>query len=256
MRPAQEFNEVQRLTAGGMNDCAIARRTGIPRPTVRDWRCRPQIRPRERASSACNIDHDFSALPKTAYSYLLGLHFGDGCIARNGRVWRLRIILDKKYPAIIDRCRGAIDVLMPGQRAAVLQRARSCVEVSLYSNTGPASYPSTAPARSTQDASRWSRGSRRWSTTPRKSSSPVSSTATAVASSPTTVGSGACLITSRTDPKTSSGFTAALDALDIPLTRPDWRTIAIYRKAATARLDEFVGPKDRAVPLNCVHYTA
>jgi hypothetical protein len=162
----------------------------------------------------------------------------------------------KKYPAIIDRCRGAIDVLMPGQRAAVLQRARRCVEVSLYSNTGPASYPSTAPARSTQDASRWSRGSRRWSTTPRKSSSPVSSTATAVASSPTTVGSGACLITSRTDPKTSSGFTAALDALDIPLTRPDWRTIAIYRKAATARLDEFVGPKDRAVPLNCVHYTA
>ena len=26
--------------------------------------------------------------------------------------------------------------------------------------------------------------------------------------------------------------------------------------AATARLDEFVGPKDRAVPLNGVHYTA
>jgi hypothetical protein len=146
MRPAQEFNEVQRLTAGGMKDCAIARRTGIPRPTVRDWRCRPQIRPRERASSACNIDHDFSALPKTAYSYLLGLHFGDGCIARNGRVWRLRIILDKKYPAIIDRCRGAIDVLMPGQRAAVLQRARMCRSVAVLKHW-PCLIPQHGPGK-------------------------------------------------------------------------------------------------------------
>jgi hypothetical protein len=39
-------------------------------------------------------------------------------------------------------------------------------------------------------------------------------------------------------------FTAALDALEIPWTR------------STARLDEFVGPKDIAVPLNDVHYTA
>lgn len=29
-----------------------------------------------------------------------------------------------------------------------------------------------------------------------------------------------------------------------------------YRKAATARLDTFIGPKDRAVPLNGVHYAA
>jgi len=51
-------------------------------------------------------------------------------------------------------------------------------------------------------------------------------------------------------------FTAALDALNITWTRSDWHTISIYRKAATARLDTFVGPKDVAVPLNGVHYTA
>ena len=33
-------------------------------------------------------------------------------------------------------------------------------------------------------------------------------------------------------------------------------SVSIYRKAATARLDEFIGPKDRAVPLKGVHYTA
>jgi hypothetical protein len=51
-------------------------------------------------------------------------------------------------------------------------------------------------------------------------------------------------------------FTAALDAVGIPWTRSSKKIGSIYRKAATARLDEFVGPKDRAVPLNGVHYTA
>jgi len=51
-------------------------------------------------------------------------------------------------------------------------------------------------------------------------------------------------------------FTAALDALEIPWTRSTKYIVSIYRKAATARLDTFIGPKDRAVPLNGVHYTA
>ena len=51
-------------------------------------------------------------------------------------------------------------------------------------------------------------------------------------------------------------FTDALDALGIPWRPSNKHTISIYRKAATARLDEFIGPKDRAVPLNGVHYAA
>ena len=51
-------------------------------------------------------------------------------------------------------------------------------------------------------------------------------------------------------------FTAALDALDIPWTRSSKKIVSIYRKSATARLDTFIGPKSRAVPLNGVHYTA
>jgi hypothetical protein len=51
-------------------------------------------------------------------------------------------------------------------------------------------------------------------------------------------------------------FTAALDALDIPWTRSTKYVVSICRKGATARLDTFIGPKDRAVPLNNVHYKA
>jgi hypothetical protein len=44
--------------------------------------------------------------------------------------------------------------------------------------------------------------------------------------------------------------------LATPWTRSTKYIVSVYRKAATANLDEFVGPMDRAVPLNGVHYTA
>src|ERR1700687_2165610 len=70
----------------------------------------------------CGVAHDFSLIPAEAYCYVLGLYLGDGCISRHRRVWRLRITLDKKYPAIIDRCRAALDTLMHGQHAGIVQR--------------------------------------------------------------------------------------------------------------------------------------
>jgi hypothetical protein len=80
MRSADEFDEVQRLLALGMNDCAAARLTGIPRPTIRDWRRRPPVGLQMRTSSHSRADHDFTALPAAPYSYLLGMYLGDGCI--------------------------------------------------------------------------------------------------------------------------------------------------------------------------------
>ena len=64
-----------------------------------------------------------------------------------GRVWRLRIMLDDKYPKIIDRCRQAIEILMPGQRAATLRRSCNCTEVSLYSKHWPYLIPQHGPGR-------------------------------------------------------------------------------------------------------------
>jgi hypothetical protein len=115
VRSSEEFDAAKRLMASGLNNCAIARQIGVPRTTVRDWRLRPAIRSRD-IGAPCRIDHDFSQLPAAAYCYVLGLYLGDGCISRSGRVWHFRVTLDRKYPAIIDRCRQAIDLLMPGQR--------------------------------------------------------------------------------------------------------------------------------------------
>ena len=51
-------------------------------------------------------------------------------------------------------------------------------------------------------------------------------------------------------------FTAARDHLEIPWTRSTKYIVSIYRKAAIARMDEFIGPKTIAVPWTDVHYTA
>jgi hypothetical protein len=144
MRSAEEFETVQRLIAAGMNDSVIARRTGIPRCTVRDRRRRP-VRAKATCISKCTVD--ISGLPAPAYAYLLGLYLGDGCVSRHPRTWRLRITLDKKYPAIIDRCRMAINSLFPSQQASIHQQPKGCVVVSHYSKHWPCLLPQHAPGR-------------------------------------------------------------------------------------------------------------
>ena len=255
MRSAEEFHAAKRLIADGMNDCAVARQLGIPRPTVRDWRRRPAIRSRDPDGS-CGIAHDFSQLPAEAYCYVLGLYLGDGCISRSGRVWHLRVTLDKKYPAIIDRCRQAIEVLMPGQRAGIVQRV-GCVDVSLFSKHWPCLLPQHGPGK---------KHTRRIALEPWQQALVDQTTEEFILG---LIHSDGCRVVandrgvrsvryhfSNRSEDIIGLFTSALDALDIPWTPSTKYIVSIYRKAATARLDEFVGPKDRAVPLNSVHYTA
>lgn len=246
MRSAEEFEAVRKLVAQGLNDCAIARQTGVPRRTIWGWRyCESPIRLRSPSgSSPCNVQHEFAALPPAAYCYVLGLYLGDGCISKSRRVWRLRITLDDRYPQIIDRCRRAIDVLMPRQRAAVLRRASNCTEVSLYSKHWPCLLPQHGPGKKhlrpirlqpwqevlvTQATEEFIRGL-------------IDSDGCRVVANDRGVRSVRYHFSNRSD-DIRGLFTAALDHLDIPWTRPSKYVIAVYRKAAVARLDEFVGPK-------------
>jgi len=201
--------------------------------------------------------HDFSALPAAAYGYVLGLYLGDGCISRNGRVWHLRITLDAKYPAIIDRCRQAIDMLMPEQHAAAMRRSDGCTEVYLFSKHWPCLLPQHGPGKKhtrpialepwqqvlvDQETEEFIRGL-------------IHSDGCRVVANDRGVTSIRYHFTNRSDDILGL-FTAALDHLGIPWTRSTKYIVSIYRKAATARLDAFVGPKDSAVPWNSVHYTA
>jgi hypothetical protein len=244
VRCKEEFETVQRLVAAGMNDCAIARQTGIPRCTIRDWRLRPPIRPRPVGTSICGVLHDFAAFPAAAYSYLLGMYLGDGCISRHPRAWRLRIVLDDKYPRIIDRCSEAIDALMPGQRAATLRRPNNCTEVSLYSKHWPCLLPQHGPGRKHLRPIKLES----WQEVLVKTATEqfirglIDSDGCRVVANDRGVRSVRYHFSNRSD-DIRGLFCAALDELGIPWTRPRWFEVAVYRKAAVARLDEFVGPK-------------
>ncbi|MGZ8438099.1 MAG: hypothetical protein ACXWXR_06110, partial [Candidatus Limnocylindrales bacterium] len=64
----------------------------------------------------------------SAYPYLLGLYLGDGMLSPARRnVWRLRIVLDTKYPVIITRAKGAVTAV--ADRAAGQTARQGCVEI-------------------------------------------------------------------------------------------------------------------------------
>ncbi|MGA5536041.1 hypothetical protein [Mycolicibacterium nivoides] len=245
MRSAEEFNKVQQLIRAGLNDCAIARHTGIPRKTVWQWRCKPGIRPRSTtdASGRCTV-HDFSALPAKAYCYVLGMYLGDGCISRGARTWHLRITLDTKYPGIIDSCRDALDILMPGQHAALVRRKDNCADVSLCSNHWPCLLPQHGPGRKHTRPIRLEP----WQEALVKRAPEdfvrglIHSDGCRVIADDRGVKSIRYHFSNRSD-DIRALYCAALNELGIPWTRPSKYDVAVYRKAATARLDEFIGPK-------------
>jgi hypothetical protein len=199
----------------------------------------------------------FRGTPGSRLLLLLGLYLGDGCISRAQRVFSLRITLDSKYPTIINRCCEAINLLMPAQRAGVLRRSDGCTDVWLYSKHWPCLFPQHGPGR---------KHTRRIALEPWQQMLVAKATEEFVLG---LIHSDGCRVVandrgvksiryhfSNRSEDILGLFTAALDALKITWTRSDWHTISIYRKAATTRLDTFVGPKDVAVPLNGVHYTA
>jgi len=258
VRSAEEFDVVQRLIADGMNNCAIARATAIPRTTVRDWRKAPGIWRRQVAGdSSCGMDHDFTALPPAEYSYLLGLYLGDGCIsaARRG-VWRLRIVLDQKYPAIIERCKEAIAAVIPGKQAGATQR-KGCIEVYVCSKHWPCLFPQHGPGRKHTRAIKlepWQQDLVDLATEEFVLGL-IHSDGCRVVANDRGVRSVRYHFTNLSEDIVNL-FTGALDQLGIHWRRSSKKQLSIYRKADTARLDEFIGPKSRIVPWPCVQRAA
>jgi len=160
-----------RLAAGGMCATEIARRLNIPRSTVRDWLAgrQPRLARTGRqpwltdsggvVCSKCNHEHNLWKLDAD-YAYLLGLYLGDGFISAHRRgVYRLRIVLDEKYPGIIASAAATIGRVRGG-KALVQARPTKCVEVPLTGARGPACFRNTGREESTCGRSSLLPGSR------------------------------------------------------------------------------------------------
>jgi hypothetical protein len=158
MRSLEEVGWVGELAEKGLNDCAIARLTGLPRTTVRDWRSTRRWIPRERTPSRARTPsthscvvcghpcHRFDELGDR-YVYLLGLYLGDGYIVHHRRgVYRLTVMLDSRYAGIVAACRQAIEAVMPAGRVCLqFRHGGTCTWVSNSSKQWPCLIPQHGP---------------------------------------------------------------------------------------------------------------
>jgi hypothetical protein len=118
------------LIGAGIDDSEIARRLGVARTTVRDWR-RPRYA-RKYAVVACERcwrptrPVDFAPAD---YAELLGLYLGDGYIGALPRTERLRIFLDARYPAIVDETEALLQRCFPANRIGRLSRHSGAMAV-------------------------------------------------------------------------------------------------------------------------------
>lgn len=136
-----ERDRVADLLAAGLNDCAIARVTDIPRSTVRDWRRGKRPRRSDSVPGSSSeyrgdrVEDDALGGP---YGYLLGLYLGDGCLSEHRRgVFRLRVTLDIRYPGIVRECGVAMRQLCGNRVCVQPKRRENAVEVSTYSKQLP-----------------------------------------------------------------------------------------------------------------------
>jgi hypothetical protein len=144
VRPVEDFNAVQTLVAGGLSDYEVARRTGIPRATVQNWRRRP-LRLRKPLPPAPG---DWQPPDPWAYAYLLGLYLGDGHIAVSdkGSAAVLRLYMDERYGLIIAAAANVIRRTVPGPAVRVHPRPGS-VAVCASSRVWPVAFPQHGPGR-------------------------------------------------------------------------------------------------------------
>ena len=132
---------------------------------------------------------------------------------------------------------------MPGQHAAARHRTDGCIEVLLYSKHWPCLLPQHGLGKKHLRPI----GLEPWQALVKEATEEfgrglIDSDGCRVVANDRGAKSVRYHFSNRSD-DIRALFCAALDALDIPWTRPSRYHVTVYRKAAVARLDEFVGPK-------------
>jgi len=122
------------LVAKGLNDCEIARRLGLARTTVRDWRrWTPTASPAETCPRCWRPSSKRIIFSEGDYAELLGLYLGDGHIVRTGRSDRLRLFLDTRYRGINGEARALLARCFPEHRIGMFRTRKGTTTIlSVY----------------------------------------------------------------------------------------------------------------------------
>jgi hypothetical protein len=251
-RSRADFQTAMLLIEVGRSDSEIARLTGIPRPTLSAWRHGRGSRTHRRMVLA---SPSWRPRDREAYSYLLGVYLGDGCvITQSEGSARLVIVLDSRYPGIVAEVEAAIQRTLSETRVRSFPKyPDNAIVVQALHPALPFVFPQHGPGRKhlrTISLADWQlevthrcpRGLLRG-----------------------LIHSDGCRTVNRFKTKLPSGrvaryeypryffsnlsadirgiFCDHCDLLGIRWTQSNPRNISIARRDAVARMDEFVGPK-------------
>jgi len=248
LRSKEDFQSVRDLLREGLNDCEIARRTGVPRGTVQFWRTTPDCGPDlEKRTSPCPLCGT-EVRDEPAYAYLLGLYLGDGCIsAPKKNLFKLRIALDLKYPGIIEECVAAIGAVRGAPAGKVLRTGY----YEVYSNwkhwpcVFPQHGPGTKHTRQIELMDWQLRVTRAHLSLFLRGlihSDGCRGTNTVRNRKGTQYSYPRYMFTNYSA-DIRQIFCAACDDYGVRWRQMNWKTISIARKPDVARLDEIIGPK-------------
>jgi hypothetical protein len=137
------------LVEAGVNDSEIARRLGVPRTTVRDWRRFKSVSPPGPRCPRCwRSSLKPIVFSEADYAELLGLYLGDGHIVRTGRSDRLRLFLDTRYTGIVTEARALLRRCFPEHRVGMFQTAKGTTTIlSVYCTHLACLFPQHGPGR-------------------------------------------------------------------------------------------------------------
>ncbi|MEV0781987.1 transcriptional regulator [Streptomyces sp. NPDC050423] len=133
------------LLGQGLSQNTVSKRTGISRAAIRSWLERIEPLGYNRGSE-CPRCGD-TPKPPAAYSYLLGLYLGDGCISANKRgVYSLRIACADARPGLIDACAEAMQAARPANKVCRVS-SPGCQYVTSFSKHWPCLLPQHGPGK-------------------------------------------------------------------------------------------------------------
>jgi hypothetical protein len=219
----------------------------VPRSTVREWLAGTLPGNRGTGSCAgCGGVHPLE-LPDS-YVYLLGMYLGDGCLSAHRRgVFKLRIALDAKYPAVVVECERAMQDAMPRSRtnAVVHEPNGTWVELYSYSKGWPCLFPQHGPGKKHDRPIRLARWQK--ALVERRPDLLLRGLLHSDGCRFHNTGRGGWSHPRYAFTNMSADirriFCAACEQLALHWTASGGRTIYVSRKADVARLDRFVGPK-------------
>ena len=139
----------------GVQNAEVARKLGVSKGTIGYWKHQDRQKagtlPGRHPSICPRCDPDQLTLDRRAYSYLLGLYLGDGCLCagaamRKKGVYYLTIACADAWPGLMDECEAAMSAVMPHNKVQRVQKV-GMHEVKAYSKHWPCLFPQHGPGR-------------------------------------------------------------------------------------------------------------